>query len=168
VTTNLFSFIDLFSRQVATAQHLLAKGVEHAKATGVSEADMLGWRLIEDMQPLAFQLTVVCNFSQAWPARVAGLPVPAEVADLDVAGFQAALAAAKAWLAARTPEEFADRDDVPLTYMIGTGMEPTLPSGQWLRVFATTNIYFHLSTAYGILRSKGAPIGKIDMFAGGL
>ena len=34
--------------------------------------------------------------------------------------------------------------------------------------FATTNIYFHLSTAYGILRSKGVQIGKVDLFAGGL
>jgi hypothetical protein len=43
-----------------------------------------------------------------------------------------------------------------------------LPPSQWISVFATTNIYFHLSTAYGILRSKGTPIGKIDLFAGGL
>ena len=47
-------------------------------------------------------------------------------------------------------------------------MEPTLPTGQWLSVFATTNIYFHLSIAYAILRSKGVPIGKIDLFAGQL
>jgi len=121
------------------------------------------------MQPLRFQLMVVCNFAQAWPARVAGLPVPAEISDsLDVAGFQAAIAEAKAWLAVLTAEQFAGRDDVPLTFMIGTGMEPTLPSGQWLTVFATTNLYFHLSTAYGILRSKGVQIGKVDLFAGGL
>ena len=35
--------------------------------------------------------------------------------------------------------QFAGRDEVPLTVMIGTGMEPTLPSGQWLTVFATWN-----------------------------
>ena len=51
---------------------------------------------------------------------------------------------------------------------IGDVMEPTLPAGQWLTVFATTNLYFHLSTAYGILRAKGAPIGKPDIFASGL
>jgi hypothetical protein len=169
VTTNLFSFVDLFSRQLTTASHLLTKGAEHAKAAGVSDADFLEWRLIEDMAPLRFQLAVVCNFALAWPARVAGLPVRADVSiDLDVAGFQAAIADAKAWLAALTPEQFADRDDVPLTYQIGNGMEPTLPSGQWLRVFATTNLYFHLSTAYGILRAKGVQIGKVDLFAGGL
>jgi len=47
-------------------------------------------------------------------------------------------------------------------------MEPTFPTSQWISVFATTNIYFHLSTAYGILRSKGVQIGKRDLFAGGI
>jgi hypothetical protein len=169
MTVSLFTFIDLFDRQVATASSLLAKGAAHAKAAGVSEADMLQWRLIDDMQPLGFQLMVVCNFTRLWPARVAGLPLPAEVtADLDVAGFQAALADARAYLAALTPEQFAGRDDVPLTVPLGNGMEPTLPSGQWLTVFAATNLYFHLSTAYGILRAHGVQIGKIDLFAGGL
>ncbi|HEX5264829.1 MAG TPA: DUF1993 domain-containing protein [Phenylobacterium sp.] len=169
MTVSLFTFVDLFSRQVATLDHLLTKGAEHAKAEGVSEADMLDWRLIEDMQPLRFQAMVVCNFSRQWTARAAGLPLPADVSvDLDLAGFKAAIAEAKSYLAALKPEQFAGRDDVPLTVQIGTGMEPTLPSAQWLTVFATTNLYFHLSTAYGILRSKGVQIGKIDMFASGL
>ncbi len=47
-------------------------------------------------------------------------------------------------------------------------MEPHLPSGQWLTVFATTNLFFHLSTAYGILRAHGVTIGKPDMFGRGL
>ena len=82
--------------------------------------------------------------------------------------FKAAITDAKAYLAALTPEQFADRDEEPVTFTIGTGMTPTLPAGQWLSVFATTNLYFHLSTAYGILRSKGVKIGKPDLFAGGL
>lgn len=169
MTVSLYTFVDLFARQLATLEHLLAKGAEHAKALGATEAEMLDWRLIEDMQPLRFQAMVVCNFSRLWPARVAGLPLPPEIAaDLDLAGFKAAIADAKAYLAGLTPEQFAGRDEIPLTVAIGTGMEPTLPSGQWLTVFATTNIYFHLSTAYGILRSRGVQIGKIDLFAGGL
>src|SRR5437899_2061942 len=166
MTVSLYTFVDLFDRQLATLEHLLAKGAEHAKAIGATEAEMLDWRLIEDMQPLRFQAMVVCNFSRLWPARVAGLPLPPEIAaDLDLAGFKAAIADAKAYLAGMTPEQFAGRDDVPLTVTIGTGMEPTLPAAQWLTVFATTNLYFRLSTAYGILRSKGVQIGKVDLFA---
>jgi hypothetical protein len=169
MTVSLFTFTNLFSRQLDNAAHLLGKGVEFAKAQGVSEDDLLDWRLIDDMAPLRFQLMVVCNFTRLWPARVAGLPLPAEIDQtLSVAEFRAAIADAKAYLASLTPEQFAGRDDLPLTHKLGTGMEPTLPSGQWLTVFATTNIYFHLSTAYGILRSKGVQIGKPDLFSGGL
>jgi hypothetical protein len=169
MTVSLFTFVELFSRQLTTLDHLLAKGAEHAKAADASETEMLDWRLIEDMQPLRFQAMVVCNFSRQWPARAAGLPVAEAIADtLDLAGFKAAIAEAKAYLAALKPEQFAGRDDAPLTVEIGTGMTPTLPASQWLTVFATTNLYFHLSTAYAILRAKGVQIGKVDLFAGGL
>jgi uncharacterized protein len=170
MTVNAFSFVGMYAHALDGAAHLLAKGAEHAAANGVSDNDMLDWRLIEDMQPLRFQLMVVCNFTRQWPARVAGLPLPESVgAELDLAGFKAAVADAKTYLAALTPEQFESRDETPLTIPIGDGeMKPTLPAGRWLTVFATTNIYFHLSTAYDILRAKGVPIGKMDLFAGGL
>ena len=169
MTINLYSFVGMYSRVLDTAANLLIKGADHAAVIGASETEMLNWRLIEDMAPLNFQLMVVCNFTRLWPARAAGLPLPAEIAaDLDLAGFKAAIADAKAYLSALTAEQFEGRDEVPLTVTLGTGMEPTLPAGQWITGFATTNIYFHLSTAYGILRSKGVQIGKVDLFAGGL
>lgn len=56
-------------------------------------------------------------------------PLPADIsADLDVAGFQAALAEAKSYLAAITPAPFAGRDDISLTVILGMGMSPALPS----------------------------------------
>ena len=169
MTISLFSFIDLYRRQLDTAAHLLTKGADYAAANGVSESDMLGWRLAEDMHPLSFQLMVVINFAQAWPARAAGLAVPEAVtADLDVAGYTAAIAAAKTWLAGLTPEQFSGRDLEPVSFKLGEMMEPTLPAGQWLSVFATTNIAFHVSIAYAILRMKGIKIGKLDLFPSGL
>src|SRR3954452_13201046 len=100
---------------------------------------MLDWRLIGDMQPLSFQLMVVVNFARAWPARFAGLEVPAEIgADLDLAGYQAAIKDAQAWLAARTPAEFAGRDELAQEFELGTGMKLTLPAERWLTVFSTT------------------------------
>ena len=169
MTVSLFTFIDLFSKTAGTASHLLEKGVKHAQDKGLSGEAVLDWRLVDDMQPLRFQLMVVANFTRLWPARVAGLALPAEVSDqLDVAGFKAALADARTYLAGLTADQFAGRDDVPLAYTLGTGMDMTLPSGQWLSVFAATNLYFHLSTAYGILRAGGVLLGKPDLFASGL
>ena len=164
----LFTFVDLYSKGLGTLDHILQKGAEHARAIGASEADMLEWRLIDDMNPLRFQCQVVINFSKQWTARAAGLEIPADIAtDLDLAGVRAAIAEAKGYLAGLTAAQFEGRDDVPLKVSLGE-IEPTLPTGQWLTGFATTNFYFHLSTAYGILRSRGVQIGKRDLFAGGL
>ena len=167
--TSLYTFVDLFARQVVATRHLLAKGAGHAAANGVAEREMLGWRLIDDMHPLSFQLMVVINFSTQWTARAAGLPEqPGIEADLDADTFQAAIDDAKAFLATLTSAQFEGRDEVMITHKITDTMEPTLSAAQWLTVFATTNIYFHISTAYGILRAHGVPLGKIDMFASGL
>ena len=51
MTIDFHSFAGLYARALDTASHLLAKGAEHAAAVGVSEADMLDWRLIDDMAP---------------------------------------------------------------------------------------------------------------------
>jgi len=169
VAVCLFTFVDLYSKGLGTLDHILAKGAERAAAMGVTDSEMLEWRLIEDMNPLRFQAYVVINFAKQWTARAAGVEVPADIAsDLNLAGLRAEIASAKAFLAGLTAEQFEGRDDVPLEVTLGNGFSPTLPLGQWLTSFATTNFYFHLSTAYGILRAQGTPIGKVDLFAGGL
>jgi hypothetical protein len=165
----MFSFVGLYERTLGSLAHLLGKGADFAAAQGLDPDSILNWRLVDDMHPLRFQAEVVISFSRQWTARVAGLPVPERLADtVSLEELRAAIATAQADLAALTPEQFAGRDDEPLTIQITDTMEPTLPTGQWLSVFATTNIYFHLSMAYAILRSKGVPIGKIDLFAGQL
>lgn len=165
---DLFAFVDLYRRQLAIARHLLHKGAEHAASLGVSEADLFGWRLADDMHPLSFQLSTVITFTQQWPARAAGLPVPDRVApEPSVAAFDAAIAAADRFLATLDPAGFAANEDQPLRVQLNETIAPTLPTGRWLSDFATTNIYFHTSIAYAILRLKGVPLGKVDMFPSG-
>lgn len=168
--TTLFTFVGLYDRALATCEHLLTKGEAFAVEKGQSPAEVLDWRLTEDMNPLRFQLMVVINFARNWPARVADLPLPGDVdsASTDSAGFHRAIADARAWLAALKPEQLESRGDAPLTHALGSGMEPTLPGSQWITGFATTNIYFHMSMVYAILRAKGVAIGKVDLFPLGL
>lgn len=166
---DLFTFVDLYERTLGSLAHLLDKGEAFAAGQGVSTDAMLDWRLADDMHPVRFQASVVVNFTRSWTARVAGLPVPPSLDPAaDLAGLRSGIADAQAHLAALTRDQFADRDDTPLTVQITDTLAPTFPAGHWLSVFATTNIYFHLSMVYAILRMKGVPIGKIDLFAGRL
>lgn len=165
----LHTYTTRYAQALVTVDHLLTTGAAFAADRNISEAEMLSWRLIEDMNPLGFQAAVVINIARQWPARAAGLSVPAETSDaLTVEGFRAAAAQGRAELAAMTPQMFEGRDEASVTFRIGPGMEPTLSAGAWLSGFANTNLYFHLSTTYGILRSRGVPLGKVDLFAGGL
>lgn len=165
-----FSFVGIYDKALDAAAHILTKGAAFAAEQGIAEADFLNWKLADDMLPLSYQFGMVINFSRSWTARAAGLDLPEGVtaADLDVAGLQAAITDSKAWLAALTPEQFAGREAVPATVKLGDVMEPTLPIGQWVSGFATTNIHFHLSMAYAVLRMKGVAVGKADLFPTGL
>lgn len=169
VAVSLFTFVDLFSRDLAALDHILNKGAEFAAGQGVSADQMLDWRLIDDMHPLRFQANIVVNFSKEWTARAAGLEVPAGIADnLDLAGIKAEIANARAFLAGLKAEQFAGRDDVTMKVTLGNGFEPELSIAQWLTGFAATNVYFHMSMAYAILRARGVPVGKVDLFPTGL
>ncbi len=169
MTINAYAFVGIYDHVLRATAHVLEKGRAHAEAEGISEREMLGWRLIEDMQPLSFQLEVVCSFSRQWLARVAGLPVPDRLAtDLDIAGFQRAIVDARNYLANLKPEQFEGRDAIDITTTLVPGLSLTRTGEQWLTIFATTNIFFHLSTAYDILRARGVPIGKADLFPGWL
>ena len=165
---NLATVVLGWDKLLVTADHLLAKGAEHAAANGVSEAEMLDWRLAPDMFPLRRQIQVVCNLVQQWSARPAGLPVPPDATgDADIAQLKQTIAAARDFLAAIRPEQLAGRDNEVLTVDLGQ-IKPTMPIGQWVLGFAQTNLIFHLSIAYAILRSRGVPLSKPDLFAGGL
>ena len=168
--TSLYNFVEIYARALETADHLIGKGVAFTSEKGISEQEMLGWRLVDDMNPLSFQLAVIINFSNGWVARAAGVAVPESIEGtaMDISGFKAAIADSRAFLGSITPDQINDRDEALITFKIGDIMEPNLPAGQWLTGFATTNIHFHVSMAYAILRMKGVPLGKIDLFPGGL
>lgn len=166
---SLNNFAPMYARMVDTAAHLLDRGLAYAAENGVSEQELLGWRLADDMNPLSFQLAIVVNFSKGWIARAAGVEAPEIVigADMDVAAFKAAFADARVFLDSLATQ-LSGRDDVAITYKLMDNLEPTQSAGQWITGFATTNIYFHVSMAYAILRMRGVPLGKLDMFPKGL
>jgi hypothetical protein len=168
VKVNLFTFVDLYRKGLATLAGLLEKAAEHARLGGIAEADLLEWRLAPDMYPLARQAQIVINIACTWPARAAGLEIPASLdGENDLQALRAGIKEATAFLDGLTAAQFEGRDDVTFTLELGS-ISPTLAMGQWVAGFATTNFYFHLATAYGILRSRGVPLGKLDLFAGGL
>jgi hypothetical protein len=168
VKLDLYTFVGLYSKALKALVQILTKGAAYASDIGASEKEMLAWRIAPDMFPLLRQAQIVCDLAVKWTARSAGLAPPeAPAVDQSAAELHAAIEDARNFLERLRPEQLEGRHEVPLKLQIGE-LEPTMPLGQWVSGFATTNFCFHLSMAYAILRMKGVPLGKRDLLAGGL
>jgi hypothetical protein len=157
----------VFDRGLAGLGSVLRKGVAHAVEHGLSEAELLDARLAPDMFPLVRQAQIVCDFARQTPSRVLGLEVPEALEGaMNHAELQAHITGARAFLATLTREQFDGHDERSITFPI-SGTPTTWPAARFVLGFATPNFYFHLVTAYGILRSRGVPLGKADYFGVG-
>ncbi len=168
MSVDLFSFVGMYAKGLASLQNILEKGRAFATAQGIDESQMLDWRLAEDMFPLWRQAQIVALFGKRWPMRAAGLgEIDEPEGAMNFDQLIGLIASGRATLAEMSAEQFVGKGGAPFTMDLGM-MKPDMPIEQWVTGFATTNFYFHLSIAYAILRQHGVPLGKVDLFAGGL
>jgi hypothetical protein len=159
--------VTVFDRGLVGLAAVLRKGLAHAAEQGVSEAEVLSARLYPDMYPLYRQAQIVCDFARQAPSRVLDLEVPTALDGMmDHAQLQAQIATAREFLARLDRAQFADRDEQPMTFPVGSS-SLTQSAARYVLGFATPNFYFHLVTAYSILRNRGVPLGKPDFFGMG-
>jgi len=165
---DLASVVLGWDKALGTADHLISKVKVLAEREGISEDEVLDWRLAPDMYPLRSQLQFVADLAWSWSTRAVGLEVPsASEVQGGTTELRELVASVRKCLTSMTIEQFEGRDGMEFTVNLGI-IEPTMPLGRWVLGFANTNILFHLSIAYAILRSRGVTVGKADLFAGGL
>lgn len=137
---------------------LLAKAEAHADGDA-----LLQTRLSEDMLPLATQVRFVANLpGEALPRLTSREFVSVEEDPATLAEAKAMIAQTAALLDEVSVDELVGADDT-LIVAVPNGMEFTMSASDYVRDWSLVNFYFHLTTAYAILRSKGLDIGKIDM-----
>jgi hypothetical protein len=138
------------------------KGRAHFLEKGIDLADITEARLTADMMPFWFQIVSVVQHSRgAIEAAKTGEFLPPSRSDRNFAELQALVTEARNELAEMTPETvnaFAGRSVV---FKIGGNVLPFTAEG-FLMSFSLPNFFFHATTAYDILRHKGAPLGKRD------
>jgi uncharacterized protein len=142
---------------------VLEKGLAHFREKGIDPEEIVETRLISDMQPLRFQIVSVAHHSRgAMEAAKNGVFVPPTVKPgLDYAALQALVAEARNELSALTPDAVNALEGREVLFKIGDRTMPFTAEG-FLMSFSLPNFFFHSTTAYDILRHKGAPIGKRD------
>lgn len=154
--------VPVFVRALNVLSTLLAKGEEHAAQTGLVPEVLLGARLADDMLPLSAQVQRASDTAKFAAQRIGGGDAP-KFAD-DEATFQQLqerIAQTIAYLESVDPARLdtGAGGDVTLSWLAGG---TTLAGEDYLLTFALPNFYFHIVTAYDILRHHGVKIGKLD------
>jgi hypothetical protein len=118
------------------------------------------------MFPFGVQVRLVAHHSAGALRDVAQGAFTFPAKDLtDYAGLQALLAEAEAGLRAWTPAAVDALQGKEVLFEVPSSRR-MFTAEAFLFSFSTPNFYFHAVTAYGILRAKGAPVGKMDYLAG--
>ena len=141
----------------------LEKSLTHFHEKGTNPAEVVETRLAPDMLPLRFQIVSVVHHSRgAMEAAKNGVFAPsAGNPNLDYAGLQALVTEARNELSVLTPEVVNALVGRDVTFRFGDRALPFTTEG-FLMSFSLPNFFFHATTAYDILRQKGAPLGKRD------
>ena len=151
--------VPVLIRGLRIVSTLLEKGEAHAKETG---ADLTGARLAPDMLTLVGQIQRISDTSKGAIGRLTDI-VPPPMADEEIsfADLQARVAKTIAFLESVDPAAFDGADTREVTLKAGP-FEAKMSGEDCLFGFILPNFYFHLTTAYGILRNQGVAIGKLD------
>ncbi len=155
-----------FTRGLKALSGLLDKAVAHAEATGVDPQTYLGLRVIDDMNPFIKQVQTACDSPKLCVARLSGVAAPVHNdTETTFAQLQTRIAETLAYLAS-VPREAIDGQEGKEVVLTFPGGEMKFLGQPYVTGFAMPNFYFHLTTAYGLLRGAGTPIGKRDYMGG--
>ncbi len=156
------SSVPVFERSLAAFLGILDKAEAHAKTPRFDQANYLALRLTPDMWPLMRQIQAFCDHAKNAPFRLAGAEPPViENTETTIADLRARIEATLAHLKAvdvKAVDAAAERDVV---FPVGPN-KMKMQGVNYLLHFALPNFYFHLTTAYDILRAAGVEIGKRD------
>lgn len=157
--------VPVFTRGLTALSGLLDKAVEHAGAAGADA--LLTNRLAEDMHPLSKQVQIACDSAKLCVARLSGAEAPVnEDVETTIPELQARIASTLAFIGSVRREAIDGQEEREVVLKFPGGEWPFKGQG-YVIGFAIPNFFFHVSTAYGLLRQAGVPVGKRDFLGAG-
>ena len=141
---------------------LLDKAVKQARERDMPLSELLEARLAPDMHPFPRQIQIASDVAKMAAARLTGAEPPSfPDTETTFPELQARIAKTIDYIKSVAPEKFEGAEDRTITLKFPNG-EMTFPGRVFLNMFVLPNFYFHVTTAYDLLRHKGIEIGKRD------
>lgn len=155
--------IPVFKQMLNSLHDVLTKAEAHAKARNIVPEALLQARLFPDMFPLLRQVQIATDFARSVSARLAGAAVPAYAeTEKTFADLQALIGKTLTFIDGLSPAQFDDSQAREIVLRPGTPKEKKLSGQSYLLHYGLPQFFFHVTTAYAILRHNGIEIGKKD------
>ena len=155
--------IPVFTQMLKSMSSILTKAETYATEKKIDPNTLLQARLYPDMFPLIRQVQIATEFARGVSARLAGVDVPAaDNNEQTFAELQAHIAKSLAFLEGFNATQIDGKEDSEIVLRPGTPKERKFTGHDYLVHYGLPQFFFHVTTAYAILRHGGLEIGKKD------
>lgn len=156
----MYAQITQFTKMLHTLSRLLDKAQMHAKANNFEPAALLNSRLSPDMLPLTSQVQMACDTARLATSVLTGKSAPVfDDAEKTVPELKALIGHTITYVTSMKENDFAGWEE---RIVAPPGWAGAFLGKDYFYQHAVPNFYFHMVTAYAILRHKGLQIGKMD------
>jgi hypothetical protein len=158
--------VGLMAPMLRNLSNLLDKGAQHIADKGGDPATLLESRLAPDMLPFKAQVFIATDTAKGCAARLAGVEVPS-YPDIEttIPELQARIQKTVEFLESVDPAAVSSADDKAIQLKFPNATFD-FTGKSYVTTFVLPNFYFHVTTAYALLRSYGVSIGKRDYLGG--
>ena len=154
--------IAIYAQQLNSLSALLDKAAEHCRAKGVNPSELIEARLAPDMFPFSRQVQVATDQAKGATARLSGQEIPKfEDTETTFDELKARIAKTLDFIKSVPASAIDGSEERDVTLTVG-GQPRTIKGQRYLVHNSLPNFFFHITTAYDILRHKGVEIGKRD------
>ena len=159
--------LPVFKAMLGNLSHFLDKGQAHAEAKKFDPAVLLQFRLAPDMLPFTRQILIACDGPKNGMARISGVEAPKfEDNEATFPELKARIQKTLDYLNSVPNEKVDGTEDKDITFPVGRDKTRTMKAEAYLKHWVLPNFYFHITTAYAILRHNGVELGKADYLVG--
>lgn len=157
----------VFEQMLGNLGHFLDKAKAHAEAKKFDPAVLLQSRLAPDMLALTRQIQIACDAAKNGLARLSGVEAPKfDDTETTLAELAERIQKTRTYLASVPADRLDGGEEREITFPVGKDKTRTMKGEAYLKHWVLPNFFFHVTTAYAILRHNGVELGKADYLAG--
>jgi uncharacterized protein len=157
----------IYKHMLSNLSHFLDKAAAHAEAKKFDPANLLTYRLAPDMLPFTKQVQIACDTAKIGIARIAGVEWPKyDDNETTIAQLQDRIKKTLEFIETIPAEKLDGTEEKELEIPVSRDAKRAMKAKDYLRFHALPNFFFHVTTAYAILRHNGVDLGKTDYLAG--